>query len=158
MRWRPLLLVAALVSCGRESAREDAASTPLPMTAARLRELSWLEGRWRGTESGTGAFFEAYRFVNDSLIRSYSYDSTGRTITDSGAITLSEGIVSTGDSSVRWVLTALDSVSAHFEPVRGAINTFTWTKVKGGGWTATLSVPGGGDTVRSRVYDMQPVP
>ncbi len=33
-----------------------------------FQKLRWLEGTWRGSDGGKGAFYEGYRFIDDTII------------------------------------------------------------------------------------------
>ena len=104
-------------------------ATPLQADARQFRSLTWLEGMWRGTQSDTAPFFERYQFRDDSTISTLTYaDSLGTQVVDSGLIRLRAGIVTSGDSARGYVLTALDSMTAHFEPRGASVNAFTWQR------------------------------
>jgi len=138
-----------------------AAVTPVPPAAsfspAQFAQLRWVEGRWRGQGGGVPAFFEAYRWVDDSTIRKYDFgDSTFRTPTDSGNIVLRAGQVRSGSPTQSWIAVALDSVSVRFAPERGVSNGFEWRRGAPGSWTARLTWDSAGVS-RERVYDMRAV-
>lgn len=65
-----------------------------------LRQLRWLAGRWRGSDSAQLVFYEEYRFVDDSTIAMRGFaDSTFARTTDSSTIALRGGrLVSSGSS------------------------------------------------------------
>ena len=153
------LMLLALTACQRETAR-TAEETPEPMrvTPGEFRSLTWLEGRWRGTLNDTAPFYEGYRFVDDSTLRSVTYaDSMGRQVSDSGQITLRGGHIMSGDSARGYVVTALDSSSVHFKPVGAARNAFTWRRESDGTWTATLTWRDASGRPAERVYVMRPL-
>jgi hypothetical protein len=134
----------------------SAAPVALRVTPAQFRSLGWLEGRWVGTENGASPFYEGYRFAGDTLLRSYDFaDSTAAPATDSSAIVLSGDTVLTGSGSSRYVLTALDSATATFEPLRNARNAFTWHRTADSSWTATLSWRDSTGQRRQRSYEMR---
>lgn len=130
--------------------------TPLQVDARQLRSLSWLEGFWRGTQADTAPFFERYRFLDDSTIGTWSYaDSLASQVVDSGLIRLRQAIVTSGDSARGYVLTTLDSASAHFEPKGAAVNAFTWRRMSESSWRATLTWRDASGQPVERVYVMR---
>lgn len=155
-----LLFFPLAVACQREEAspRQSPASvvTPLQVEARQLRSLAWLEGMWRGTQSDTAPFFERYQFRDDSTISTLTYaDSLGTQVVDSGLIRLRDGIVTSGDSARGYVLTALDSMTAHFEPRGASVNAFTWQRTSESSWTATLTWRDASGQPIERVYVMR---
>ena len=162
---RPLasaILLAVVSGCRGEGTQQEAAlspappATPLQTDARQFRSLVWLEGMWRGTQSDTAPFFERYQFRDDSSISTFSYrDSLGTQIVDSGMIRLRDGVVTSGDSARGYVLTALDSVSAHFEPRGASVNAFTWQRTSETSWTATLTWRDANGQPIERVYVMR---
>ena len=155
-----LLLLPLAVACQREEAPppQSPASTltPLQVDARQLHSLAWLEGMWRGTQSDTAPFFERYQFRDDSTISTMTYaDSLGTQVVDSGLIRLRNGIVTSGDSARGYVLTALDSMTAHFEPRGASVNAFTWQRTSESSWTATLTWRDASGQPIERVYVMR---
>src|SRR5262245_23330336 len=95
MKCSPIVIAvvcASTAACNREQPKDatPAASTPAPMTVsvAQFQQMRWLEGSWRGSGGGIDAFFEGYRFVDDSTIRSFEYPDSTLVAKDSGEITL----------------------------------------------------------------------
>ena len=156
-----LLFLPVAVACQREEAPPPqsspaSAATPLQVDARQLRSLAWLEGMWRGTQSDTAPFFERYQFRDDSTISTLTYaDSLGTQVVDSGMIRLRDGIVTSGDSARGYVLTALDSMTAHFEPRGTSVNAFTWQRTSESSWTATLTWRDASGQPIERVYVMR---
>jgi hypothetical protein len=155
-----LFLPALLAGCQREDAPPppppESSVTPLQVDARQLRSLVWLEGMWRGTQSDTAPFFERYRYLDDSTIGTWTYaDSLGTQVVDSGSIRLRSGIVTSGDSARGYVLTALDSSSAHFEPRGAAVNAFTWRRMSESSWSATLTWRDAAGQPIERIYVMR---
>ena len=156
-----LLLVSLLTACQREEAPQPSLQPPSPATplqadARQFRSLTWLEGMWRGTQSDTAPFFERYQFRDDSTISTLTYaDSLGTQVVDSGLIRLRGGIVTSGDSARGYVLTALDSMTAHFEPRGAAVNAFTWQRTSESSWSATLTWRDAAGQPIERVYVMR---
>lgn len=113
--------------------------TPARVTLEQFRALRWFEGRWTGIAPDSSLFYEAYRVVDDSTMRSYQFaDSVIRPPTDSGTIALRGGRVTSGDGTARWVLTRIDSVSVRFESARQANSGFEWRRTGPGAWEARL--------------------
>ena len=149
-----LVCLLAVAACAREVERQ--APEPARVTVAEFRSLAWLEGRWRGTLNDTAAFYEEYRFRDDSTIATATFaDSTLARVSDSGQVRLSGGMVTTGDDASGYVLTALDSTFAHFMPRGAARNAFTWRRQADGSWTARLTWRDGQDRPMERVYVMR---
>ena len=140
---RPCLLLplAALLACFPTPRRTTgtAATNATPPTAPatpKLRQLAWLEGRWRGSEDEGAPFFESYHVVSDYLIEGHTYtDSTFRTAKDTSLIQLQGDEVVTGSNAVA---VELDSASVRFE-TRGGASGYTWTRIDPDRWTAVIT-------------------
>jgi hypothetical protein len=158
---RALIAVILVLSACKKAEQAPAPPPPaapvaIKVTPAQFRSLAWLEGRWIGTQAGGSHFYEGYRFADDSTLRSYEYgDSTAAPAKDSGRIWLSGDTVLTGSGNSRYVLTALDSGSAHFAPLVNARNAFTWRRNADSSWTATLAWRDSTGAERTRVYEMR---
>src|SRR6267142_3541811 len=99
-----LLAAVAVTACSRPEAPSPPVATPAPVSLDQFQTLHWLEGTWRGTGPGVTPFYESYRYLNDSTIRSFSYpDSTFAEARDSGTIAWRSGQVTSGDSGFSWV-------------------------------------------------------
>lgn len=143
-RLRLLVLVAGLVACAPAQAQVPAAPAAVGagISLAAFQQLRWIEGRWQGEQPDGGHFVESYRFENDSTIRSYTYaDAESRVPTDSGAITLRAGQVTTGSGTARWVAVELTDTRVHFAPLAGVRNSFVWEKSSPDAWVAFLHWP-----------------
>lgn len=162
--------VLGLAACARDPGGDPAdagaiagnarRATPAAVrtTIDQFRQLRWIEGRWRGAESGGAPFFEAYRFVDDSTIQQYTYaDSTFSTASDSGLVRLRGDTVTSGWPVLRYVATAIAADSVHFAALPGAANDFTWRSAGAGGWTARLTWDSAG-VARERLYVLRAVP
>lgn len=139
---RPYLLLplAALLACfpgQRRSGQTTAAATTAAAPATpKLRQLAWLEGRWRGSEDVGAPFYESYHVVSDYLIEGHTWsDSTFRTTTDTSLIQLQGDEVVTSSNAVA---VELDSTSVRFE-TRGGTSGYTWTRIDPDRWTAVLT-------------------
>jgi hypothetical protein len=150
------VLLAGLVACAPAPALAQAAAADSGVSVAAFGQLRWVEGRWRGEQPNGQPFFEAYRFENDSTIRSYTYADAASTVpTDSGAITLRGGQVTTGGGGARWAAAELTATRIRFAPVAGARNAFVWERTSADAWTATLSWPATAERpTREVVYPM----
>ena len=49
--------------------------TPAKLTAEDLKKLRWIEGTWRGTGVNQPAFFERYRWENDTTLAVDSFEN-----------------------------------------------------------------------------------
>ena len=141
MRPSLLLPLAALLACFPAPRRTsgNAATTATPPAApatAKLRQLAWLEGRWRGSEDEGAPFYESYRVVSDYLIEGHTYtDSTFRTVKDTSLIQLQGDEIRTGSNAVA---VELDSTSVRFQ-ARGGTSGYTWTRIDPDRWTAVIT-------------------
>ena len=162
-----LLLAFVVAGCGAEkpapsdTTRAAATSEPPPPPGAEVvpqmfRTLSWIEGRWRGSDSAQLVFYEEYRRINDSTIamRSFS-DSTFSAATDSAVIALRRGRVENVSANATWVATTFNGNSVHFAPVQGARNRFIWERATTG-WTARI-LPADASGGAGRIYHMTPL-
>jgi hypothetical protein len=140
MRPSLLLPLVALFACfpgqRRATGNTATAAAPSATATAKLRQLAWLEGRWRGSEDVGAPFYESFHVVSDYLIESYTWsDSTFRTAKDTSLIQLQGDEVVTSSNAVA---VELDSGSVRFE-VRGGTSGYTWTRVDPDRWTAVLT-------------------
>jgi hypothetical protein len=132
-----VLAAALLTACWRGPADRPAVGR---FTAAQFAGLRWLEGTWRGRLPDGGAFYERYRFVDDSTIAMQAFaDSTLTGTSDSARIALRDGTIANEGGAARWAATRLDAAGVTFTPVEGATNSFTWTVERADRWTATLT-------------------
>jgi hypothetical protein len=159
----PLVLVAGVAACGSPRTSAPAAAAVREgevrsISVQEFQQLRWVEGRWRGDQPDGKPFYEAYRFVNDSTIRSYSYadSASGAVPSDSGFIALRGGEVTTGGEGARWVASQLTASRIDFAPRVGASNSFTWQRASADAWTATLRWPATADRpAREVIYPMR---
>lgn len=131
------------------------AATPVPITAAELQKLKWIEGTWRGTGDIDKPFYERYRFENDSTLLIESFDDEKlEKVSDVSRYELRDGqFGNTGE--VRWVATKFDDKSITFSPVAKARNTFIWQSESKDLWKATLSWPASDKgPEKQRIYNM----
>jgi hypothetical protein len=162
------LVSLGATACGGEVKEEAAppaetaaavrnAVLPVTLDRAQLARLKWIEGSWRGTGDSTAAFYERYSFPDDSTMVSITFrDSALQAISDSSVYMLRDGQFGNGGTGARWVATAMDETSIHFEPIARARNNFTWKRVSADEWSAVLETPAGeGRPASSRTYTMR---
>ena len=133
----------------------------LPLTQAPRRDfrtsdfkqLRWIEGTWKGQAGKGDPFFERYRFVNDSTIEMNSFtDSTLRTVSEKTTYVLRNGRIVHESNKNRWEAARFNGGTAQFVPVKGASNSFQFTRMSKDRWTATI-IPSGGK--KRTVYEMR---
>ena len=146
IRFRQLAMISLLISAcsvdGREDAPESAAQQPSPgdssaanasHTLADLQALRYLEGEWRGSGYEGGAFYETYRFVNDSTIEMTAWsDSTMTTPQERSEYALRDGVIRT-DNGGRLI-----SVDQDGHRFRRGSSTWTFRRVSADRWTAQV--------------------
>jgi len=128
----------------------------MTISQAQFQQLRWLEGMWSGSGGGIDAFYERYKWVDDSTIRKFDIDAPGAStvVKDSGDITLRAGVVRSGSPERSWVVVSLDSTSVTFAPERNASNGFEWRRTGAFTWTARLTWDSAG-VARERTYEMK---
>lgn len=154
----PLLsyLLAVVLFC--LSCTQAGTQSPIPkpkaLTAADLQKLRWIEGSWRGSGDKQAAFFERYRFENETTLAVDTLEA-GK-ITDTTLFVLKDGEFGGGNEGSRWVATSLDENSINFEPVTKAKNSFSWQRETKDSWKAVLKWPATKDKpAGERVYRME---
>ena len=104
-----------------------------------FQKLRWLEGTWRGSDGGKGAFYEGYHFINDTTIEiEFFADSTLSKINGKGMVRLSDKSIINGAGSTFWAATSVDDRSIHFAPKQNVSNYFSWEKESNDVWIARL--------------------
>lgn len=154
---RIVILLIVLPSCRPAGAGGGASAKPATVSPSEFRTLDWIQGGWVGREPDGNPFYEEYRFKDDTTIGTWSYADSASTVpNDSGEIRLRQGQVTSGNDLVAWVATSLDRSEIGFAPLRGARNSFTWTRGPDGGWVASLHWPADGSRpARDVVYHME---
>jgi hypothetical protein len=152
-----VMLLVALPACRAAGSGGESTKKPATVTSAEFKRLDWIQGGWVGKEPDGNPFYEEYRFKDDSTIGSWSYADSASTVpNDSGEIRLRRGQVTSGNDLVAWVATSLDGKEIKFAPLRGARNSFSWTRGSGGGWVASLHWPADGSRpAKEIVYHME---
>jgi hypothetical protein len=163
-------LFAAVAGCtvpgsgSINGATSPAAASPTPSTAvpskkftpADLAKLKWIEGDWKGTGDGQEAFFERYRFENESTLAVESFDDPEMTKkSDVTRYVLQNGEFRTEREGPGYSAAEIINDSASFVPFGGARNTFKFQRISENSWTATLDWPEmNGKPARQKVYQM----
>jgi hypothetical protein len=137
-----LLAMLVLIGCGRESAAR--------LSLNDFAHLRWIQGDWRGELPNGGAFYERYRFLDDSTIAMRGFeDSTFTQPNDSATVAFRGGTVTDRSTAAQWSATRLDANEIDFAPGQGATNHFSWKRESADKWTATLrSANGNTNTYR----------
>jgi hypothetical protein len=116
-------IVAVLLLCGCQSGEQsksaqatDAAGQPAAVarfTIADFQVLRYVEGDWRGSGPGADAFYESYRFTNDSTIEMIAWsDSTLTTQRETSQYLYRDGAIRT---SAGARLVKADGEGHHFQ-------------------------------------------
>jgi hypothetical protein len=162
-----LSVLLAMPLEARGQARNGAPPSPPPTIAGtavsvsklQLNELRWIEGTWRGTGGGVPTFAEAYKFANDTLIEiQFFADSTAARVAHKGTIVLSTNQLFYTGNGTEYVATKISPTSVTFIP-KGTTgqNTFVWSLVAPGHWTAVLQGGSGEITPPTVTYTMKRV-
>lgn len=148
-----LAVVLFCLSC-TQAGTQSSFPKPKALTAADLQKLRWIEGSWRGSGDKQAAFFERYRFENETTLAVDTLEA-GK-ITDTTLFVLKDGEFGGGNEGSRWVATSLDENSINFEPVTKAKNSFSWQRETKDSWKAVLKWPATKDKpAGERVYRME---
>jgi len=145
-----VILLAVLSQGGAGTSPLSAQQAQQGVTLAQFRQLSWLEGAWRGSGGSFPAFYEEYRAVDDSTIQMRAFsDSTFLTVTDSSRIELRGGSVASRRPQRVSVAILVRPDRIHFQREGRPEAGFTFSRDSGDQWTATLHSPvaGGRETV-----------
>jgi hypothetical protein len=154
MRIASLITLLFLLSGCRFFQRQ--AEDGMTVTAEQFGELQWLAGRWVGVGPDSVPFAEIYVLADDSTFKTFNWkDTTFTQLSDSSALTLRRGQVSSGSGESRWVLTRWDRFGLRFEPRGKATNTFVWRPLDGSTWLATLTWIDADGKKQERVYTMR---
>jgi hypothetical protein len=149
-------LIVVVLLCLSCTGADTQTATPKPktLTAVELQKLRWIEGSWRGTGDKQPAFFERYRFENDTTLAVDGLEDDK--VTDTTLFVLKDGEFGGGNEGSRWVATSIDDSSITFEPVTKAMNSFRWQRETKDSWKAVLNWPATKDKpARERIYQME---
>ena len=155
MRTHPLIPFASLIVLG--ACRPASQSPPATVSRDQFKQLEWIAGTWRGSGGAYPAFFEQYRFINDTtiLMRSFA-DSTLRATTDSSVIAWRGGAIRSGSDRSPSVVVEFSPTSVRFMQPGAAAGGYTFTRVSADEWTATLHPTTSGG--QATVYVMRRIP
>jgi hypothetical protein len=119
-----------------------------------FKQLRWIEGKWKGEANGA-PFYERYHFTNDTTIEQESFkDGTFQTVTERATFALRNGRIFEESAKSRYEAVRFNAGVAQFIPVKGASNSFQFTRMSKDRWTATI-IPNGGK--KKTVYEMRRV-
>lgn len=147
MKPHALIPVAAtlVLACSRSS------QTPAAnISREQFKQLEWLAGTWRGSGGTYPAFFEEYRFVNDTTIQMRAFaDSTLSKTTDSSVIQWHDGTIQSGHDRPQYVVIEFTPSSIQFRQSGATAGGHTFARVSADEWKATLhpAKAGGQETV-----------
>ncbi|MFZ0747780.1 MAG: hypothetical protein WAM70_00365 [Pyrinomonadaceae bacterium] len=135
-------------------------ATPAKLTAEDLKKLRWIEGTWRGTVVNQPAFFERYRWENDTTLAVDGFENEKlEKVTDTTRFELKDGEFGGGSDGARYVATALDDNSIRFGPVMKVRNFFVWKRESKDVWTAIIQpLPRPDRPVKETFYKMERLP
>lgn len=135
-------------------------ATPAKLTAADLKKLRWIEGTWRGTGVSQPAFFERYRWENDTTLAVDSFENEKLDkVTDTTRFELKDGEFGGGSEGARYVATELDDNAITFAPVVKARNWFVWKRESKDSWTAIIKpLPKPDKPSKDVIYNMERLP
>lgn len=135
-----LMLAVAASAGGGSGASAQAAPEAATVTAEAFHTLRWLEGRWLGSGGGFDAFYESYRFVNDSTIEQATHpDETFSEADDPSTIELRDGrIFKYRRGAAESMVTRLAGDTLRFDRVPPGRGGFSWIRVSDDEWTAVL--------------------
>jgi hypothetical protein len=116
------------------------ATPPGPVPLSEFRQLSWMIGRWHGSGRWTPAFYEQYRFRDDSTIAMTAYtDSTFQSETaDSSVIEWRNGRVRSRTPRATYEVIELAPGRIRFRRVGATDGGHRFTRVSTDEWTATI--------------------
>lgn len=168
------ITVAAVIGCTSEptgisastpSTQATPTPTPVPATPAKLtandlKKLRWIEGTWRGTGENQPAFFERYRWENDTTLAVDGFENEKlEKVTDTTRFELKDGEFGGGSDGARYVATALDDNSIRFGPVLKVRNFFVWKRESKDVWTAIIQpLPRPDRPTKETFYRMERLP
>lgn len=128
-----------VISANTPSTELTPTPTPAKLTAEDLKKLGWIEGTWRGTGVTQPAFFERYRWENDTTLAVDSFENEKlEKVTDTTRFELKDGEFGGGSEGARYVATAVDDNEITFAPVVKARNWFVWKHESKDSWTAII--------------------
>ncbi len=121
-----------------------AQGSPAPISREAFASLRWLEGRWVGSGGGYTAFYEEYRFVNDSTIEQVEFGSDSTFSRGQGRSPIewrAGSAVKSRNGQAQSRLARVSGDTAVFENVRTGQRAFIWYRVSADEWRAVLGRP-----------------
>lgn len=151
--WMVVVITAMVSACASSAAQTDEPNT---ITRSKFAQLRWLEGTWRGDGVNQSAFFERYRFTNDTTLTIDTFsDSTLAHVSETSIYILAGGKLANTNPKARWEASKLTERAVTFSPVFGVRNSFVWQRENADAWTAVLLWPATGtQPAAERVYRM----
>jgi hypothetical protein len=136
VKFRHLLMPLILVGSIQQGCHPPESA----VTPQQFRQLTWLVGRWRGSGRFVPAFYEQYRFRDDSTIAMTAFtDSTFRAETaDSSTIELRGGRVRTRTATSTYEAIEFSPTSVRFRRVGSTDGGHRFDRVSDNEWNATL--------------------
>jgi hypothetical protein len=136
---------------------DSSGKTELVVGRDDFQQLRWLAGTWRGEGEGQPVYYVRNRFLDDSTIASETFaDSKFKMLKESMRLELRNHRVTTRGGRGQWVVTSLDSGSAAFRHLTGAVDDFVWQHREGDQWIAVHAWPPGIDyPARTATYRMK---
>ncbi len=149
-----------VISANTPSIQATPTPTPAKLTVEDLKKLRWIEGTWRGTGVNQPAFFERYRWENDTTLAVDGFENEKlEKVTDTTRFELKDGEFGGGSEGARYVATALDDNSIRFGPVIKARNFFVWKRESKDLWTAIIQpLPRPDRPTKETFYKMERLP
>ena len=127
------------ITANTPSTQATPQATPAKLSVEDLKKLRWIEGTWRGTGVNQPAFFERYRWENDTTLAVDSFENEKlEKVTDTTRFELKDGEFGGGSEGARYVATAVDDNEITFAPVVKARNWFVWKRESKDSWTAII--------------------
>jgi len=150
------LLVLAMTTVTMQAQSQSASPGAVPLS--QFRDLTWLIGRWHGTSRWSPAFYEQYRFRDDSTIAMTAYtDSTFQSETaDSSIIEWRGGQVRSRTPRATYEVIEFGPGRIRFRRVGATDGGHRFTSVSPDQWTATI-FPRGTST-DTTLFEMRRVP
>jgi len=138
----PRVLLGALSACCvvlPTTSRAQGSAAPR-ITGEQFNRLRWLEGRWLGSGGGFTAFYEEYRWLNDSTIEQREFPDS--TFAQPGGVSVMEwrgGVVlKSRRGTVESHIARVAGDTVRFERAQAGRAGFTWVRVNNDEWRALL--------------------
>jgi hypothetical protein len=131
-----VLAAALAAACSPPAGPPFRDPRPARVTVAELQRLRWILGDWRGTGTNQPAFYERYRFEDDSTLVVESFvDSSFSTVTEAARFALRGGRLG---PDARSAAARIDARSVTFAPQTAGRNWYQWRYRSLDEWQAVL--------------------